>query len=117
MKATSIKAVFTNLLFVLGVILIILGASRGTSILVRLVAFEKYPLGYYPEARCRLAPAPISENGEVMPKVDINCEESLELERKIKLTDDVVNSVTFLVAGIVLALGFRRFIFESHKVN
>lgn len=113
MKPEGVKAIFTNLLFVIGVILLIIGFSRGILTATRLLTFEKYPLDYYAETRCNIAPMAPGTSGEVMPKVDTNCNEALEHERRIKLTDDIVNSVTMLVAGFVLALSFRRFIFEK----
>lgn len=117
MKTQTIKAIFTNLLFVIGVVLLIVGASRGTLTLVRLAVFTDYPLDYYAETRCIMAPAPIAENGEVMPKNDINCMESLDFERKIKLTDDIVNSVTMIISGLALTLGFRRFIYSRDIIK
>ena len=112
MKTETIKAIFTNLLFVIGVILLIVGFSRGVLTATRLVAFDDYPLDYYAETRCAITPKLTEENGEVMPKVDENCEEALTYERKIRLTDDVVNSVTMLVAGAALTLSFKRFILK-----
>ncbi len=114
MKRETVKAIFTNLLFVIGVILVIVGASRGILTVVRLVVFDSYPLDYYAETRCTLLPAR-PDGGEVMPIIDGNCEESLEHERKIKLTDDIVNSVTMLLSGLALTLSFKRFIFSKKK--
>jgi len=111
MKSQTVKAIFTNLLFVIGVVLLIVGFSRGILTVTRLLTFEKYPLDYYAQTRCDISPMTPETNGEIMPKVDTNCDEALEYERKIKLTDDIVNSSTMLVAGFVLTLSFRRFIF------
>ena len=54
MKAESIKAIFTNLLFVIGVILLIFGFIQGALTASRLVVFEQYPLNSYEETRCEL---------------------------------------------------------------
>lgn len=113
MKTETIKAIFTNLLFLIGVVLLIIGFSRGVLTVTRLVVFDKYPLDYYAESRCEMMPTAVPVEGEVMPKGDVNCEESLEHERRIKLTDDIVNSVTMLVAGVVLTLTFKKFILNK----
>lgn len=51
-KGETIKAIFTNLLFLIGVILMIVGFIRGTSTTVKFLVFDKYPLNSYEETRC-----------------------------------------------------------------
>jgi len=111
-KRDTVKAIFTNLLFVIGVILIILGGSRAILTVVRLAVFDKYPLDSYAETRCSYAPIP-AQDGEVMPKLEAECMSSLDYERRLKLTDDIVNSSTMLISGIALALSFKKFIFSK----
>lgn len=115
MKTETIKAIFTNLLFVIGVILLIVGFSRGVLTATRLLVFGKYPLDYYQETRCDISTSPMIENGQAITKGNYNndCKSGLEFERRIKLTEDIVNSVTMLVSGIVLTISFRRFIFNK----
>lgn len=110
MKSETIKAIFTNFLFVIGVVLIIVGASRGILTVVRLAVFDKYPLDYYAETRCAYPPVPV-QDGEVMPKLEAECTGSLDYERRLRLTDDIVNSTTMLISGLVLTFSFKRFIF------
>lgn len=110
MKTDTIKAIFTNVLFLIGVILLIIGGSRGLLTLTRVVVFESYPLDPYAETRCNVSPiAPVE--GEIMPRPDVNCLENLEHERRVKLTDDAVGATTMLIAGFILTFGFKRFIF------
>lgn len=109
MKSEAIKTIFTNLLFVIGVALVIVGASRGILTIVKLAVFDKYPLDYYTETSCANRPVPV-QDGEVMPKLEVNCTGLLDYERRLRLTDDIVNSTTMLLSGLILTLSFRRFI-------
>ncbi len=123
MKAETIKAIFTNLLFVIGVIFVIFGFIQGTQTAVRLATFEKYPLQVYEETRCEyendaMRPidptngSPVPLNNDQLIDRKSKCESSLDYQRKVKQTEDIVVSITTLVAGAVLVLGFRRFIFK-----
>ena len=122
MKSQTIKAIFTNLLFVIGVILLIFGFIRGSITLTRLVIFDKYPLQSYEETRCQidLLPQPVSTDGKTQllsqkesQDRQEKCTASLEHERKVRQTEDIVYSVTTLVAGFVLIVAFKRFIFSE----
>lgn len=122
MKSETIKAIFTNVLFVIGVILLIFGFSRGLLTGVKLVIFDTYPLDMYQETRCELemAPLPIEKtDGTTEPVTEAErsqrlqqCKESLEFQRKIKLTEDIVTSITTLISGGFLIYFFRRFILK-----
>jgi hypothetical protein len=121
MKAETIKAIFTNLLFVIGVIFLIFGFIQGTQTVVRLATFDKYPLQIYEETRCENefpAMRPVIEPDQP-PMSDQDqqerrqkCEASLDYQRRVKQTEDIVVSITTLVAGAVLVLSFKRFIFK-----
>ena len=122
MKSQTIKAIFTNLLFVIGVILLIFGFIRGSITITRLVIFDKYPLQSYEETRCQidLLPQPVSTDGktQLLSQKESQgrqekCTTSLEHERKVRQTEDIVYSVTTLVAGFVLIVAFKRFIFSE----
>ena len=129
MKTQTVKAVFTNLLFVIGVILLIFGFVQGTQTIVKTAIFEKYPLRSYEETRCDYEtnyPVMPTEPGigvgdQPMPKQDQaeqqrraeKCLTSLERERKVKQTEDIVGSVTAFVAGLVLVIAFHKFIFKK----
>ncbi len=121
-KADTIKAIFTNLLFVIGVILIIFGFSKGTLTLARIATFEKYPLDSYQETKCELevnAPRYVKPDGTVQDlspeeksKQLAKCTASLEHERSVKKLDDLVISFSTLIAGAAVAFSFKRFIFK-----
>ncbi len=108
----TVRLVFTNLLFVIGVVLLITGASRGVLTLAKLIIFDKYPLDSYMETRCQV-PQEQSQYGEVLPRLDAQCATGLEYERKIKLTEDTINSITMLISGIILTVSFKKFIFND----
>lgn len=123
MKTDTIKAIFTNLLFVIGVGLIIFGFIRGALTISRLVVFDKYPLQQYEEQRCEYEAMPyIPVDGEKEgmvsgPQEDAQtrkekCLESVEHQRDVRKIEDIVTAITTLVAGSVLVFTFRRFIFK-----
>ncbi|MFH1706112.1 MAG: hypothetical protein ABH867_04380 [Patescibacteria group bacterium] len=127
MKTKIIKAIFTNLLFVIGVVLMVVGFVRGVSTVVKSAVFEKYPLNDYEETRCqtetfpRVVPLegaiaePLSEQEKKEIKAD--CFKSLEQARKVKQVDDITYSLSFLASGLALTLIFKRFIFSKKKVT
>ncbi len=123
MKTETVKAIFTNLLFVIGVILLIYGFIQGSLTAVRLLTFEKYPLANYEESRCDFDYGlPQKETGEpaVSPEAwqaeqaerRASCLESLDQARRVKQTEHIVTSITTLVSGAVLVWSFKRFIFD-----
>ena len=121
MKIESVKAIFTNLLFVIGVISTIFGFIKGTLTLSKVVMFENYPLNQYEESRCVYAisvpekpmPAPNDSNErDYTQKENTKCMLELEHQKKVKKADDVVVSITTLFSGIILILSFKKFIFK-----
>lgn len=123
MNPTTIKAIFTNLLFVIGVILIVVGFTTGTLTFARSIIFEKYPLNSYEETRCEmelqsLKSAPVIEKQEPISKEEQDrryetCKDSLEHDRKVRQVEDVVRSISFLFSGAVISFIFKRFIFKD----
>lgn len=135
MKTELIKATFTNLLFVIGVILIIVGFVRGTDTMVKSLVFDSYPLQTWEETRCEgeyMFPTPmrpvetvqdgasISSDSNQPDQQEIDrriekCEAALNRQRDTKQVSDIVGSFTMLVSGIVLVYVFKGFIFSSKK--
>lgn len=117
MKPETIKAIFTNLIFVIGIILTVVGFVRSTSTFAKIAVFGEYPLASYEETRCTTYPSYAPElNGVVVMPEDSKerekeCLETLSKDRKLRMIDDVVTSVSLLISGIVLSFSFRRFIF------
>lgn len=129
MKVEIIKAIFTNCLFVLGVLLIVFGFIQGTLTAVRTLTFEEYPLASYEETRCDLEYLDIktprvmvtpsgeetvveeSTSAEEIERRQAKCKATLAHARQVKQTEHIVTSITTLVAGSVLVFSFRRFIF------
>ncbi len=123
MKPETIRSVFTNLLFVIGVVLLVVGFTRGTLTVAHLLTFNKYPLNGYDEGRCiGMYPQPVvleGMEGKTTPLITDGdskrqkeeCLLSLENERKIKKVEDIVSSTSLLVSGLVLTFVFRRFLF------
>lgn len=120
MKAETIKAIFTNLLFVIGVILLIWGIAKAASTGARLVSFDKYPLAGYEESRCDYMSGPsmpITEKMIVPAPVDQQnqqkqCLESIEKQRALQKVDDIVQSIVLPLSGLALVYFFRRFILK-----
>ncbi|MBP7859636.1 hypothetical protein KA001_01590 [Patescibacteria group bacterium] len=125
MKNEWIKAIFTNLLFVIGVILLIFGFVRIVVTGTYLFVFEKYPLDQYQETMCdtNYAVSPIyapekgseplvrGETKEELLARKAKCEKQLEIERKVRMATDVSVAITTAISGAVLVYFFRRFIF------
>ncbi len=128
MKIESVKAIFTNLLFVIGVGLTIFGFIKGSLTVSKILSFDEYPLAEYKEIKCTYAlvtmvePAvPVHGEGdqkdspaqsENRQQESERCMQELEKQRKIKKSDDIVVSATTLFSGIVLISVFRKFIFK-----
>jgi len=118
MKPETIKAIFTNLLFVIGVILLIWGISKAALTGARLVTFDKYPLAGYEETRCEYASRPVIEEKNVNVSPDMltaqraSCEESVERNRKTRQVEDIVQSIVLPLSGLALVYFFRRYILK-----
>jgi len=127
MKTETIKATFTNLLFVIGVVLVIYGFVQGLLTGVRIASFDKYPLNSYEETRCEMSypemvyttpsgiPNPdekMAINQEQMERQKTSCLNQVDYERKVRKTEHIATSVATLIAGSVLIFSFRRFIFR-----
>ncbi len=126
MKPETIKAIFTNLLFVIGVILLIVGFIQGTRTAVKLLTFDQYPLESYEETKCSqppytgVEPVPMPlENGKTAAIVNkgsesikADCEMQLNHERKVRETEDIVGAITMLVSGGTLVFFFRKYILK-----
>lgn len=128
METETIRAIFTNVLFVIGVILAVFGFVYGVSTTSKILVFNEYPLQPYEETKCLYEPYPSfiryedtqnntdmipEENKEESERLKAECEATLERDRQIKMVNDVTTSVGLLTAGSVLVVAFRRFIFRS----
>jgi len=121
-KTEKIKAIFTNLLFVIGIVLVIVGFIRGTLTITQIIVFDKYPINSYEETRCDQGIVPVEatkKEGETsaLTKIEIKeqkdkCLSSIEQGRKVKMTEDIVTSITTLLSGVALIYFFKRFIFK-----
>lgn len=128
MHTDLIKATFTNLLFVIGVILLIVGFAQGTNTAVKSIAFEKYPLRAYDETRCETEFMYPTYPADAVSEKDIqveqeqkekrlqSCLKSIENQRNTKQVEDAVGSFTLFISGSVLVFIFKGFIFAK-KTN
>lgn len=119
MKPETIKAISTNILFALGVILVVIGFIRGSSAVVNSLAFNEYPLDEWQESRCMEVGAFQSplllekdqtaflEAKEHFEQQKIECEKTLERVRRTKQVTDFTYSFGFFASGIVLAVLFK----------
>mgnify|MGYP003425706023 CR=1 FL=1 len=124
MKPEIIKAIFTNLLFVIGVVLMVVGFIRGSSTGINSVVFDQYPLEEWQETRCSLdmgfqepsikvVDTELRETKESFEQRRVACQQALDTTRKTKQVNDITYSFSFFVSGVALALSFKRFIFNS----
>lgn len=120
----TIKAIFTNLLFVIGVILLIIGSGQATATAVKLIVFDQYPLNTWEEQQCDEASIRISTptykpdepsqmDSDTLAKSIESCNQRLERVRKLKLVEDTTWAIVMLVSGLVLTISFKRFIFSK----
>lgn len=116
MKLQTIKAIFTDILFIIGIILIIVGFGKGASTVAKLALFSQYPLPQFEERSCDY---PAYREGEITPReTKDECLKYLEISRKVRLTEDIVNSLTLFSAGIIMVLLFRNFLLgDTHLVR
>lgn len=124
MKATSIKALSMNIIFIIGIVLTVIGFVNGTTTVVRSLVFDEYPLNTYDEDRCSQAayvPVPVekrvdeitSPSGEEQAQMQQKCEEALAHSRKVKQVNDFTSSFSMLIAGLALTRIFKGFLFEK----
>lgn len=123
MKTDTIKAIFTNLLFVIGIVLLIFGFVRATLTITRSLVFDDYPLDSWEETRCQteiFAQPALAEKTDSQPITDedleirrLKCQDTLEHRRDVKQVEDIATSISTLVAGIAITLVFKRFIFNQ----
>lgn len=112
-ETKKIAAVFTNVLFVVGVVLMVVGFIGRVSTVAKLVVFDGYPLPYG-EDRCAYPePMPVRVEGEVNPvektqEQTARCMMALERERQTRKVEDITRSIGFLVAGGVIVYSFRK---------
>jgi hypothetical protein len=124
MKPEIIKSIFTNLLFVIGVVLMVVGFIKGTATVANSIVFDQYPLDEWQETRCTidmsyqdpaLLPADVTptETKESFEQRKDECKQALDATRRTKQVSDITYSFSFFVSGCALALGFKRFIFNG----
>jgi hypothetical protein len=117
MKTDTVKAIFTNFLFVIGIILLIYGFVQGSLTAVRMITFEKYPLNSYEETRCNMeyfarSPEESAPSEAQIAAQRAECLESIDHDRRVRKTEHIVTSMTTFVAGALLVISFRRFIYK-----
>ena len=125
MKPEIIKAIFTNLLFVIGVVLMVMGFIRGSSTVINSIVFDQYPLDEWQETRCSVdinyIEKPLegmdsnSESPEALEERKVTCQQALNNTRKTRQVNDITYSFGFFISGIALALSFKRFIFNKEQ--
>jgi hypothetical protein len=123
MKTEVIKAIFTNLLFVIGVILMVIGFIRGVATTVNSIVFEEYPLDEYQETRCsvEIIPPVVDAKYEIASpehsEQDLKtrqqkCEQAITKARRTTQVNDITYSFGFFTSGLFICLAFKKFIFN-----
>lgn len=124
MKTKTITVIFNNILFVIGVILLIVGFWRTTSVVLKSAMFDQYPLQVWDEGRCddpyvygpvesmAEAEETIQRDEERVEELRQECLSSLERQRSSKQVDDIAAASTLLISGAFLTIVFRRNLFS-----
>ena len=112
-KNKTIISIFLNFLFVVGVILTVVGFINGLQFTAKTIIFDKYPLQSYEEdcQRYTIEARPVLDKiaspAASLDEQIAECKVSVEQRRKIKMVEDLTQSVGFLVSGLVLAFLFN----------
>ena len=126
MHSDVVKVFFTNLLFVVGVVLLIVGFSIGANTLAKSLIFPQYPLKVWDETRCEYDMWPVEDvsssqaqqlspealeysNQQKKARLD-SCQASIAQQRVTQQVEDSVTAITLLISGLLLTLFFKGFI-------
>ena len=105
MLKQSIPTIYFYLLSAVGMVLLIIGLFKTTHFLSGVMFFDKYPLQSYSETRCENMPQPVTENGKTLPlqkeTMDL-CLKSLEKERLATKQNDLEQSISFTIIGLLV---------------
>lgn len=124
MKVENLKVLFNNILFVIGVILLIIGFGTGTNVVLKSVMFDQYPLQVWDEGRCddpyMYGPVAFdrasSEESNAQSEEQKakqwreDCMASLGRQRTTKQVEDIATASTLLISGAILTIVFRRYL-------
>ena len=112
-KTKPIIALFLNLLFALGVIILIFGFINSLRFGAYTIVFDDYPLNQYEEDCAYLrGPIEISPDGkpvnpEASEKLEQDCEQKITRRRQIKQVNDLTTSLGLLISGLFLIYLFN----------
>jgi hypothetical protein len=124
MPGKTIATIYFYIVSAASLALIVIGIFNGVNFFINSTQFDKYPLRYYgPAVDCetsfgpypaKVAPAPFGVTGDMnmlatpsaeeLRKQKENCEKQQEYDRKQHRVDDIRNTLTFTLVGIVLFL-------------
>lgn len=119
MSGKNIATIYFYIISAASLALIVIGIFNGVNFVINSTQYDKYPLRYGPVGDCQTLgyPVPIKmvqpPGGEIrestptaqeIKKQKDVCEKQQESERKQRKVEDIRNSVTFTLIGLILFL-------------
>lgn len=116
MSGKNIATIYFYLISAASLALIVIGIFHGVNFVINSVLYDKYPLRFGPVGDCetfgypypaKIAPPPgvireSTPSAEETKKQKDICEKQLAFERKQQQINDIRDSITFTLVGIIL---------------
>lgn len=117
MSGKNIATIYFYIISAASLALVVIGIFNGVNFVINSTQYDKYPLRYGPVGDCQTLgfPYPVkmvqpletkesTPSAEDLKKQKEICEKQQESERKQHKVDDIRNSVTFTLIGLILFL-------------
>lgn len=117
MSGRNIATIYFYAVSAASLALIVIGIFNGVNFVINSTQYDKYPLRYGPGADCENYPykygpmpavidgrTPATPSAEELKKQKENCEKTTGEERKLHRIEDIRNTLTFTLVGILLFL-------------
>lgn len=103
-----IPTIYFYLLSAIGMVLLIIGLFNSVHFITGISSYDKYPLRFGAETRCKYMPKAAVVEGSTNVQSDANmkedCLKSLEKERVTTKADDLEKSISFTAIGLLVFL-------------
>ncbi|OGE25407.1 hypothetical protein A3C26_02525 [Candidatus Daviesbacteria bacterium RIFCSPHIGHO2_02_FULL_39_12] len=114
MSGKTIATIYFYLISAVSLALIIIGVFNGVNFIINSTQYDKYPTRYGLVRDCSVYPMPYkvaipADRGEIVTPLDEEqkqqkerCEKQIEADSKQHHIEDIKNTITFTLAGIIL---------------